>query len=125
HSAPGVYARAFLEGTIGEPQLGFYRREIEAKKHGERGLSSYPHPWLMENFWQFPTGSMGLWPISAIYQARFMRYMEHRGLMACQNRKVWGFIGDGEMDEPEALAALSLAARERLDNLVFVVNCNL
>ncbi len=125
HSAPGIYARAFLEGTLGEKELSFYRQEIEAKKHGAQGLSSYPHPWLMENFWQFPTGSMGLGPISAIYHARFMRYMEHRDLLAPQERKVWGVFGDGEMDEPESLAALSLASRERLDNLVFVVNCNL
>jgi pyruvate dehydrogenase E1 component len=125
HSAPGIYARAFLEGTLTENELSFYRQEIEAKKHGTTGLSSYPHPWLMENFWQFPTGSMGLGPISAIYQARFMRYMEHRDLLAPQDRKVWGIFGDGEMDEPESLAALSLAAREQLDNLVFVVNCNL
>jgi pyruvate dehydrogenase E1 component len=125
HSAPGIYARAYLEGTLTERELGFYRQEIEARKHGARGLSSYPHPWLMENFWQFPTGSMGIGPISAIYHARFMRYLEHRGLMAAQDRKVWGVFGDGEMDEPESLAALSLAARENLDNLVFVINCNL
>jgi pyruvate dehydrogenase E1 component len=125
HSAPGIYARAFLEGTLSEEQLSFYRQEIEAKKHGVQGLSSYPHPWLMENFWQFPTGSMGLGPISAIYHARFMRYLEHRGLLPPQDRKVWGVFGDGEMDEPESLAALSLASRERLDNLIFVVNCNL
>ncbi|MBK4735011.1 alpha-ketoglutarate dehydrogenase [Noviherbaspirillum pedocola] len=125
HSAPGIYARAFLEGTLTETELGFYRQEIEARKHGACGLSSYPHPWLMENFWQFPTGSMGLGPISSIYQARFMRYLEQRGLIAAQDRKVWGVFGDGEMDEPESLAALSLAAREGLDNLVFVVNCNL
>ncbi|MES2258083.1 MAG: alpha-ketoglutarate dehydrogenase [Pseudomonadota bacterium] len=125
HSAPGIYARAFLEGDLGETELGFYRQEIEAKKHGAQGLSSYPHPWLMENFWQFPTGSMGLGPISAIYHARFMRYLEHRGMLAPQDRKVWGVFGDGEMDEPESLAALSLASREHLDNLVFVVNCNL
>ncbi|MES2759300.1 MAG: alpha-ketoglutarate dehydrogenase [Pseudomonadota bacterium] len=125
HSAPGIYARAFLEGTLGEKELSFYRQEITAKKHGARGLSSYPHPWLMEHFWQFPTGSMGLGPISAIYHARFMRYMEHRDLLAPQDRKVWGIFGDGEMDEPESLAALSLAAREQLDNLIFVVNCNL
>ncbi|MGI4849350.1 MAG: alpha-ketoglutarate dehydrogenase [Janthinobacterium lividum] len=125
HSAPGIYARAFLEGSLSAPQLGLYRQEIEAGRQGQMGLSSYPHPWLMQNFWQFPTGSMGLGPISAIYQARFMRYMEHRGLLAPQDRKVWGVFGDGEMDEPESLAALSLAARESLDNLVFVVNCNL
>jgi pyruvate dehydrogenase E1 component len=125
HSAPGIYARAFLEGDLSETELSFYRQEIEAKKQGAQGLSSYPHPWLMENFWQFPTGSMGLGPISAIYQARFMRYLEHRSLLAPQERKVWGVFGDGEMDEPESLAALSLAARENLDNLVFIVNCNL
>jgi pyruvate dehydrogenase E1 component len=125
HSAPGIYARAFLEGTLGERELSLYRQEIEARKQGVQGLSSYPHPWLMENFWQFPTGSMGLGPISAIYHARFMRYLEHRGLMAPQERKVWGVFGDGEMDEPESLAALSLASRENLDNLVFVINCNL
>jgi pyruvate dehydrogenase E1 component len=125
HSAPGIYARAFLEGGLSERELSFYRQEIEANKQGTQGLSSYPHPWLMENFWQFPTGSMGLGPISAIYHARFMRYLEHRGLLAPQDRKVWGVFGDGEMDEPESLAGLSLAAREQLDNLVFVVNCNL
>ncbi|MGV3652780.1 MAG: alpha-ketoglutarate dehydrogenase [Noviherbaspirillum sp.] len=125
HSAPGVYARAYLEGTLTETDLSFYRRELDAARQGGKGLSSYPHPWLMENFWQFPTGSMGLGPINAIYQARFMRYLEHRKLLAPQERKVWGVFGDGEMDEPESVAALSLAAREKLDNLVFVVNCNL
>ncbi|MBB3212712.1 pyruvate dehydrogenase E1 component [Herbaspirillum sp. Sphag1AN] len=125
HSAPGIYARAFLEGALSEQDLDFYRREIEAKKRGQQGLSSYPHPWLMPNFWQFPTGSMGIGPINAIYQARFLRYLEHRGLLPDQGRKVWGVFGDGEMDEPESLAALSLAAREKLDNLIFVVNCNL
>ncbi|HEY8102221.1 MAG TPA: alpha-ketoglutarate dehydrogenase [Burkholderiaceae bacterium] len=125
HSAPGIYARAFLEGRLTDKDLGFYRQEIEAKKHGAQGLSSYPHPWLMPNFWQFPTGSMGIGPISAIYQARFMRYLEHRGLLVEQGRKVWGVFGDGEMDEPESLAGLSLASRENLDNLIFVVNCNL
>jgi pyruvate dehydrogenase E1 component len=125
HSAPGVYARAFLEGTLTEQNLMHYRREIQAKKEGVQGLSSYPHPWLMPQFWQFPTGSMGLGPISAIYQARFMRYMEHRNFLAPSQRKVWGIFGDGEMDEPESLAGLSLAAREGLDNLVFVINCNL
>jgi pyruvate dehydrogenase E1 component len=120
HSAPGVYARAYLEGRIGEAQLDNYRREV-----GGGGLSSYCHPWLMPSFWQFPTGSMGLGPINAIYQARFMRYLEDRGLLQTQGRKVWCFVGDGEMDEPEALAGLSLAAREGLDNLIFVVNCNL
>ena len=121
HSAPGVYARAFLEGRLSEAQLSNYRREL----HEGGGLSSYPHPWLMPDFWQFPTGSMGLGPLQAIYQARFMRYLEHRGIVAASGRKVWAFVGDGEMDEPESLAALSLAAREGLDNLVFVVNCNL
>jgi pyruvate dehydrogenase E1 component len=125
HSAPGIYARAFLEGALTERDLTFYRQEIEARKQGAQGLSSYPHPWLMPNFWQFPTGSMGLGPISAIYQARFLRYLEHRNLLQAQDRKVWGVFGDGEMDEPESLAALTLAARENLDNLIFVVNCNL
>nr|WP_217344593.1 alpha-ketoglutarate dehydrogenase [Noviherbaspirillum sp. L7-7A]MBV0878756.1 alpha-ketoglutarate dehydrogenase [Noviherbaspirillum sp. L7-7A] len=125
HSAPGVYARAFLEGALDEADLGHYRRELEARRHGARGLSSYPHPWLMPDFWQFPTGSMGIGPINAIYQARFLRYMEHRSLLPAQDRRVWGVFGDGEMDEPESLAALSLAAREGLDNLTFVINCNL
>ncbi len=120
HSSPGVYSRAFLEGRLSAEQLDNYRRETTGK-----GLSSYPHPWLMPEFWQFPTGSMGLGPLFAIYQARFMRYLEHRGLLATHGRKVWAFVGDGEMDEPESLAGLSLAAREGLDNLVFVVNCNL
>ena len=121
HSATGIYARAFLEGRLTEAQLGNYRREL-----GDGGgLSSYPHPWLMPDFWQFPTGSMGLGPIQAVYQARFMRYLEHRGILNTGGRKVWAFVGDGEMDEPESLAALALAAREGLDNLVFVVNCNL
>jgi pyruvate dehydrogenase E1 component len=125
HSAPGIYARAFLEGALSEQDLGYYRRELEAKRAGQQGLSSYPHPWLMPDFWQFPTGSMGIGPINSIYQARFLRYMEHRGLLQDQGRKVWGVFGDGEMDEPESLAALSLASREKLDNLIFVVNCNL
>ena len=125
HSAPGIYARAFLEGRLNEENLSHYRQEISAKKQGIQGLSSYPHPWLMQDFWQFPTGSMGLGPISAIYQARFMRYLEHRKLLVPQERTVWGVFGDGEMDEPESLAALSLASREKLDNLVFVINCNL
>jgi pyruvate dehydrogenase E1 component len=115
-----VYSRAFLEGRLSAEQLDNYRRETTGK-----GLSSYPHPWLMPEFWQFPTGSMGLGPLFAIYQARFMRYLEHRGLLATHGRKVWAFVGDGEMDEPESLAGLSIAAREGLDNLVFVVNCNL
>ncbi|CAB3881663.1 Pyruvate dehydrogenase E1 component [Achromobacter aegrifaciens] len=125
HSAPGVYARAYLEGFLGEEDLAHFRQEITAGARGLRGLSSYPHPWLMPDFWQFPTGSMGIGPINAIYQARFMRYLEHRSLMPGGDRKVWGIFGDGEMDEPESIAALTLAAREKLDNLVFVVNCNL
>ncbi len=120
HSSPGVYARAYLEGFLSEENLRHYRREI-----GGPGLCSYPHPWLMPDFWQFPTGSMGIGPINAIYQARFMRYLANRGLAHTQGRKVWGFFGDGEMDEPESTGALSLAAREGLDNLVFVINCNL
>ncbi|HEX7220840.1 MAG TPA: alpha-ketoglutarate dehydrogenase [Burkholderiales bacterium] len=120
HSAPGVYARAYLEGRLSEEQLAHYRQEV-----GGKGLCSYCHPYLMPEFWQFPTGSMGLGPINAIYQARFMRYLEHRNVLKTDGRKVWAFAGDGEMDEPESLAGLSLAAREGLDNLVFVVNCNL
>ncbi len=125
HSAPGIYARAFLEGRLSSDDLTYYRQELSAKKQQAQGLSSYPHPWLMPDFWQFPTGSMGLGPISAIYQARFLRYLEHRQLLKTQSRTVWGVFGDGEMDEPESLAALSMAAREKLDNLVFVINCNL
>jgi pyruvate dehydrogenase E1 component len=139
HSAPGVYARAFLEGRLGADDLAHYRRELVAPERGARGLTSYPHPQLMPDFWQFPTGSMGIGPINAIYQARFLRYLEHRGLLATQSgpgqrrgaqehaaqRRVWGFFGDGEMDEPESIAALSLAAREQLDNCTFVINCNL
>ena len=125
HSAPGVYARAFLEGRLSEADLMHYRQELSAPAHGARGLCSYPHPWLMPDFWQFPTGSMGLGPISSIYHARFMRYLTHRQLLDCQGRKVWGVFGDGEMDEPESMSALTLAARERLDDLVWVVNCNL
>ena len=125
HSAPGIYARAFLEGRLSSDDLTYYRQELSAKKQQAQGLSSYPHPWLMPDFWQFPTGSMGLGPISAIYQARFLRYLEHRQLLTTQSRTVWGVFGDGEMDEPESLAALSMAAREKLDNLVFVINCNL
>lgn len=125
HSAPGIYARAFLEGFLGESELALFRQEIAAQAGGLRGLSSYPHPWLMPDFWQFPTGSMGLGPINAIYQARFMRYLEHRSLAEPSDRKVWGIFGDGEMDEPESIAALTLASREKLDNLIFVVNCNL
>ncbi len=125
HSAPGVYARAFLEGRLTETDLAHYRQELTAQTQGAQGLSSYPHPWLMPHFWQFPTGSMGIGPISSIYQARFMRYLEHRGLLDCRGRTVWGIFGDGEMDEPESMSALTLAARERLDNLMWVVNCNL
>ncbi|SDR53938.1 pyruvate dehydrogenase E1 component [Paraburkholderia fungorum] len=125
HSAPGVYARAFLEGRISEESLGHYRQEIVASSKGVRGLSSYPHPYLMPDFWQFPTGSMGLGPLNAIYQARFIRYLENRGLKQAGERRVWGFFGDGEMDEPESTCALTLAAREKLDNCVFVINCNL
>ena len=120
HSAPGVYARAFLEGRLTEDQLLNFRREVDGK-----GISSYPHPWLMPDFWQFPTVSMGLGPIQAIYQARFLKYLHARGLADTSNRKVWVFCGDGEMDEPESLGAIGMAAREKLDNLVFVVNCNL
>jgi len=125
HSAPGVYARAFLEGRLNEQDLAHYRQELSAPKAVARGLSSYPHPWLMPDFWQFPTGSMGLGPISSIYHARFMRYLSHRQLLDCSQRKVWGVFGDGEMDEPESMSALTLASREKLDNLVWVVNCNL
>ena len=121
HSAPGVYARAFLEGRLTEKQLRSFRQEAL----NEDGLSSYPHPWLMPGFWQFPTVSMGLGPLMAIYQARFMKYLENRDMLAKQNRKVWAFMGDGEMDEPESLGAISLASRENLDNLIFVINCNL
>jgi pyruvate dehydrogenase E1 component len=120
HAAPGVYARAFLEGRLSEAQLERFRREV-----GGGGLSSYPHPWLMPDFWQFPTVSMGLSPLMAIYQARFMKYLHARELIDASRRKVWAFMGDGEMDEPESLGSISLAAREELDNLIFVVNCNL
>jgi len=120
HSAPGVYARAFLEGRLSDGQLARFRQEVQGD-----GLCSYPHPWLMPDFWQFPTGSMGIGPISAIYQARFLRYLAHRGLVDTGERRVWGVFGDGEMDEPESIGALSLAARERLDNLTFIINCNL
>lgn len=120
HSAPGMYARAFLEGRLSEQQLDNFRQEV-----GGNGLSSYPHPWLMPDFWQFPTVSMGLGPIMSIYQARFQRYLENRELIPVENRKVWAFLGDGEMDEPESRGALGLAGRENLDNLIFVINCNL
>ena len=121
HSSPGIYARSFLEGLISEQQLDNFRQEIDGN-----GLSSYPHPWLMPEYWQFPTVSMGLGPIMAIYQAHVMKYLEQRGLLQHEtNRKIWMFCGDGEMDEPESLGAISLAAREKLDNLIFVINCNL
>ncbi|CUA82013.1 pyruvate dehydrogenase E1 component, homodimeric type [Gulbenkiania indica] len=120
HIAPGIYARAFLEGRLSEEQLDSFRQEVDGN-----GLSSYPHPWLMDDFWQFPTVSMGLGPLMAIYQARFLKYLESRGLARTPGRKVWCFCGDGEMDEPESLGAISMAAREGLDNLIFVINCNL
>jgi pyruvate dehydrogenase E1 component len=120
HSSPGIYARAFLEGRISEDQLDNFRMEVDG-----RGISSYPHPWLMPDFWQTPTVSMGLGPISAIYQARFWKYLEGRGLMPKTDRKIWCFLGDGETDEPESLGAIALAGRENLDNLCFVINCNL
>jgi len=120
HASPGTYARAFLEGRLTEDQLDHFRQEVDGK-----GLSSYPHPWLMPDFWQFPTVSMGLGPIMSIYQARFMKYLKDRGLADTRNRKVWSFLGDGETDEPESLGAISLASREKLDNLVWVINCNL
>jgi pyruvate dehydrogenase E1 component len=120
HVAPGIYARSFVEGTLTEEQVANFRQEVDGK-----GISSYPHPWLMPDYWQFPTVSMGIGPITAIYQARFLKYLTNRGLKDCTGRKVWAFLGDGEMDEPESLGAISLGAREKLDNLVFVVNCNL
>ncbi|MDG2197036.1 MAG: pyruvate dehydrogenase (acetyl-transferring), homodimeric type, partial [SAR324 cluster bacterium] len=120
HSAPGIYSRAFLEGRLSEDQLLNFRQEA-----GGNGVSSYPHPWLMPEFWQFPTVSMGLGPIMAIYQARFLKYLHNRGLADTSNRKIWAFLGDGETDEPETLGAIGLATREKLDNLIFVVNCNL
>jgi pyruvate dehydrogenase E1 component len=120
HSGPGVYARAFMLGRLTEDQMNNFRREVDGK-----GLSSYPHPWLMPDFWQFPTVSMGLGPLQAIYQARFMKYMNDRGIASTDNRKVWAFMGDGEMDEPESMGAIGLAGRENLDNLIFVINCNL
>mgnify|MGYP003324871651 FL=1 len=120
HSAPGVYSRAFLEGRLSEDHLLNFRQEA-----GGNGVSSYPHPWLMPEFWQFPTVSMGLGPIMAIYQARFLKYLHNRGLADTSNRKVWAFLGDGETDEPETLGAIGLATREKLDNLIFVINCNL
>ncbi len=122
HSSPGIYARAYLEGRLTENQLHHFRQEAGGPG---QGLSSYPHPWLMPQFWQFPTVSMGLGPMQAIFQARFIRYLEHRGLLAPSDRKVWAFLGDGEMDEPESMGALTMPVREGLDNLVFVINCNL
>ena len=121
HSSPGIYARSFLEGRLVENDLDNFRREADG-----RGLSSYPHPWLMPNYWQFPTVSMGLGPIFGIYQAHIMKYLEKRDLITSHpDRKVWVFCGDGEMDEPESMGAISLAARENLNNLIFVINCNL
>jgi pyruvate dehydrogenase E1 component len=122
HSSPGIYARAYLEGRLSEDQLHHFRQEAGGRG---QGLSSYPHPWLMPDFWQFPTVSMGLGPMMAIFQARFIRYLEHRGLARPSDRKVWTFLGDGEMDEPESMGALTMPVRERLDNLIFVINCNL
>ncbi|HEY4366130.1 MAG TPA: pyruvate dehydrogenase (acetyl-transferring), homodimeric type [Steroidobacteraceae bacterium] len=121
HASPGIYSRAFLEGRLSEEHLQHFRQEVASDK----GLSSYPHPWLMPDFWQFPTVSMGLGPMMAIYQARFQRYLEHRGVVPASDRKVWAFLGDGEMDEPESMGAITMPVREKLDNLVFVINCNL
>jgi pyruvate dehydrogenase E1 component len=121
HASPGVYARAFLEGRFDEQRLKNFRHELR----GTPGLSSYPHPWLMQDFWQFPTVSMGIGPLNAIYQARFMKYLENRGLIEKTDRKVWAFVGDGETDEVDTLGAIGLGSREKLDNLIFVVNCNL
>ena len=120
HSSPGIYARAYMEGRLTEEQLRHFRQEV-----GGKGLSSYPHPWLMPDFWQFPTVSMGLGPMMAMFQARFTRYLEHRGIVKPSDRKIWAFLGDGEMDEPESMGALTMPVREKLDNLVFVINCNL
>src|SRR5689334_23193247 len=121
HASPGVYGRAFLEGRLSPEQVKNFRHELRDTP----GLSSYPHPWLMPDFWNFPTVSMGLGPINAIYQARFMRYLENRGIIAPTPRHVWAFLGDGEMDEPESMGSITLASREKLDNLIFVINCNL
>ncbi len=121
HASPGMYARAFMEGRLTEQQLVNFRRELQPGG----GLSSYPHPWLMPNFWEFPTVSMGLGPIMAIYQARFNRYLADRGIVDLSGKHVWAFMGDGECDEPESLGAITLASREQLDNLIFVINCNL
>ena len=121
HAAPGMYSRAFLEGRLSQEKLENFRREL--KPGG--GLSSYPHPWLMPDFWEFPTVSMGLGPLQSIYHARFIKYLENRGLKTSSGGKVWAFLGDGEMDEPESLGSITLASRERLDNLIWVINCNL
>ena len=121
HAVPGVYARAFMLGRLSEDQMKNFRQEVDDGK----GISSYPHPWLMPDFWQFPTVSMGLGPIQAIYQARFMKYLDSRGLAKAGDRKVWAFLGDGETDEVESLGAIGMAGREQLDNLIFVINCNL
>src|SRR6266853_2289156 len=121
HASPGVYARGYLEGRISQQQIENYRHELRDTP----GLSSYPHPWLMPEYWRFPTVSMGIGPLSAIYQARFMRYLENRSIIPTTPRKVWAFVGDGESDEPESMGSLTLGAREKLDNLIFVVNCNL
>src|SRR5512142_1079571 len=120
HSSPGIYARSFVEGRLTEEQLTRFRQEVDGG-----GLSSYPHPWLMPDYWQMPTVSMGLGPIMAIYQARFLKYLMRRGLADTADRKVWAFLGDGETDEPESLGAIAMASREKLDNLIFVINCNL
>ncbi|HJY40835.1 MAG TPA: pyruvate dehydrogenase (acetyl-transferring), homodimeric type, partial [Steroidobacteraceae bacterium] len=121
HASPGIYARAYLEGRLTENNLRHFRKEVASPD----GLSSYPHPWLMPEFWQYPTVSMGLGPMMAIYQARFQRYLEHRGIVPPSDRRIWAFLGDGEMDEPESLGAITMPVREHLDNLVFVINCNL
>jgi pyruvate dehydrogenase E1 component len=121
HASPGVYARAYLEGRLSEEQVLNFRHELR----GAPGLPSYPHPWLLPDFWHFPTVSMGIGPLNAIYQARFMRYLENRGIIPPTPRKVWAFVGDGETDEPESMGSLTLASREKLDNLIFVINCNL
>src|SRR5690606_20841466 len=120
HASPGMYSRSFVEGLLTEEQLDNFRQEVDGN-----GLSSYPHPWLMPDYWQFPTVSMGLGPLQAIYQAHVMKYLHRRGVGDQTDRKVWAFLGDGECDEPETLGAISLAAREQLDNLIFVINCNL
>ena len=121
HASPGPYSRAFLEGRLTQANLDNFRRELQS----EGGLSSYPHPWLMPDFWEYPTVSMGLAPIMSIYQARFNRYLEDRGIRKTNHQRVWAFLGDGECDEPESLGAITLASREQLDNLTWVINCNL